>query len=139
MNGGGGGNNGSSGNMSTHGIPLDPINMMIKRMYKEHSKVLKNSAFVPDYFSFHRCITSLMDRFDLREFLGGMQAYHDGQRMAQILGVDTQFTFANDFVDGRNGQVKNILHIFILLIVLDQYLTQCVRVCACDLDIGHYL
>ena len=135
MNGGGGGNNGTSGNMSTHGIPLDPINMMIKRMYKEHSKVLKNSAFVPDYFSFHRCITSLMDRFDLREFLGGMQAYHDRQRMAQILGVDTQFTFANDFVDGRNGQVKNIFHIFILLIVMDQYLTQCVCVCACDLDI----
>ena len=111
MNGGsGGGNNGggsSVGNMSSHGIPLEPINMMIKRMYKEHSKVLKNSAFVPDYFSFHRCITSLMDRFDLREFLGGMQAYHDGQRMAEILGVDTQFKFASDFVDGRNGQVKN--------------------------------
>lgn len=44
-------------------------------------------------------------RYDLREFFGGMEAYHDGQRMAQVLGVETQFVFASNFVDGGKGQV----------------------------------
>ena len=46
-----------------------------------------------------------LSRFDLRWFFGGMQAYHDWQRMAQVLGINTQFSFVSDFVDGRNGQV----------------------------------
>jgi hypothetical protein len=53
---------GGGSNVSHYGIPMEPIHMMIKKIYKENSKTLKNSAFVPDYFSFHQCITSLMDR-----------------------------------------------------------------------------
>lgn len=36
--------------------------MMIRNIYKENSKTLKNSAFMPGYFGFHRCITALMER-----------------------------------------------------------------------------
>lgn len=48
-------------------------------------------------------------RFDLRDFFGGMQAYHNIQRMVDILGVDTPFSFASDFVDGGSGQTDHVM------------------------------
>jgi hypothetical protein len=50
-----------------------------------------------------------MKTFDMRQFFGGMAAYHDSQRMATVLGVKTDFKFVNDFADGKNGQVNNVL------------------------------
>lgn len=96
-------------NISTHGIPMELINAMIKNLYKNNEKVMKNSAFVPSLFGFQRCITSLMRPYDLRDFFGGMVAYHDGQRMASILGIRTPFSFARNFVDGRNGQADPVM------------------------------
>ncbi len=37
-----------------------------------------------------------------------MQAYHDGQRMAEVLGLSTEFSFASNFVDGVSGSVDPI-------------------------------
>lgn len=101
--GGGGPNGGSSVNISSHGIPMDPINVIIKKLYKDNSKTLKICGFVDDLAGFTRCIHSLMSVYDLRGFFGGMAAYHDGQRMAEILGVRSSFKFASNFVDGKDG------------------------------------
>ena len=48
--------------MSAHGIPMEPINIMIRNMYRENLKTMQNSASLPGYFAFHRCITGLMER-----------------------------------------------------------------------------
>lgn len=109
--GGGGGGGGSSSsaqstaNISNHGVPMEPIFTMIRRLYKNNEKSMTNCAFIADLFGFQRCILSLTKVFDMRQFFGGMSAYHDSQRMADILGVDTRFQFASNFVDGKNGQV----------------------------------
>ena len=52
----------SGSNMSAHGIPMEPINIMIRNMYRENLKTMQNSASLPGYFAFHRCITGLMER-----------------------------------------------------------------------------
>ena len=83
---------------------------MVRKIYKENEKVLKNSAFIKDFFGFQRCIMSLCKEYDLRTFFGGMEAYHDGQRMASVLGLDTQFKFASGFVIGGSGKVCEIQH-----------------------------
>lgn len=82
---------------------MDPINIIIKKLFKDNSKVLKICGFVDDLPGFTRCIHSLMSVYDLREFFGGMGAYHDGQRMAEALGVKSNFKFASNFVDGKDG------------------------------------
>ena len=66
--GGGGGGVGGGANMSPHGIPMEPIHMMIRKIWKENAKTLQNCAFVHGYFGFHRCIMSLMDRCVLDEY-----------------------------------------------------------------------
>lgn len=104
---GGGAAAGSGSGISTHGIPMDIINRMVRTIYNNNEKVLKNCAFIADYFGFQRCIMSLTNVYDLREFFGGMAAYHDGQRMASVLGINTPFRFASDFVSGCNGQVSS--------------------------------
>ena len=102
--GGGGGSGANLGNMSAQGIPLDPINAIVRKIYEDNSKVLKICGFVDDFYGFQRCIQSLgKDPFDLRDFFGGMSAYHDGQQMAAILGVRSEFKFASDFVIGKDG------------------------------------
>jgi hypothetical protein len=88
-----------------HGVPMEPINILIRRLYKNNEKALVNCAFVVDLFGFQRCVLALMKKYDLRSFFGGMTAYHDSQRMANVLGVRTEFQFMKDFSDGRSGQV----------------------------------
>lgn len=58
---GGNSSSGNSSSMSIHGIPMEPINMMIKRIYKENASTLQNCAFVHGHFGFHKCIMALMD------------------------------------------------------------------------------
>jgi hypothetical protein len=93
---------------SPHGVPMEPIYQIIKVLYKNNEKTLKSCAFISDFFGFQRCVLALMKPFDLREFFGGMEAYHDGQRMASVLGVDAPFRFASNFVDGVNDQVMRV-------------------------------
>ncbi len=104
--GGGGAGGASASNVSNHGIPMDPICTMIRKLYRNNEKALTNCAFIVDLFGFQRCILSLTKVYDLRQFFGGMSAYHNSQLMADLLGVKTRFQFANDFVDGKNGQVR---------------------------------
>jgi hypothetical protein len=101
----GGPGSGGIGNISMHGVPMEPILIMIRKLFKNNEKALVNCAFLVDLFGFQRCILSLMKTFDMRQFFGGMAAYHDSQRMATVLGVKTDFKFVNDFADGKNGQV----------------------------------
>ena len=54
----------SSSSISAHGIPMEPINMITRRIYKENASTLQNCAFVQGYFGFHRCIMALMDRYE---------------------------------------------------------------------------
>jgi hypothetical protein len=103
--GGGSGTGSGSASISMHGVPMEPINILIRRLYKNNEKALVNCAFVVDLFGFQRCVLALMKKYDLRSFFGGMTAYHDSQRMANVLGVKTEFQFMKDFSDGRSGQV----------------------------------
>jgi hypothetical protein len=103
--GGGSGTGSGSASISMHGVPMEPINILIRRLYKNNEKALVNCAFVVDLFGFQRCVLALMKKYDLRGFFGGMTAYHDSQRMANVLGVRTEFQFMKDFSDGRSGQV----------------------------------
>ena len=96
---------GNTANVSNHCVPMDPICTMIRKLYRNNEKTLTNCAFIVDLFGFQRCILSLTKVYDLRQFFGGMSAYHDSQLMADLLGVKTRFQFVNDFVDGKNGQV----------------------------------
>lgn len=109
-NGGNGGNNASqsTGNVSIHGIPLEPTYRTIHKMYKNEETVLKSCAFLVDLLGFQRCIMSLMKAFDLRGFFGGMSAYHDCQRMADLLGVQCDARFTSNFVDGKDGKADPV-------------------------------
>lgn len=71
--------------------------------------MLEDCAFVKDFFGFQQCIISLTGKFDLREFLGGMTAYHSCRRMAEVLGVQSRFQFADDFVDGKGGTTDPVM------------------------------
>lgn len=117
-NGGGGGGHqqqqqsssaGGGPSVSPHGVFMDPIYSIIRKTYKYNEKVLTSSAFVKDAFGFQRCVTSLCKPYDMRAFFGGMSAYHDMERMAKVLGVRTPFSFASDFVDGKDGQADPVM------------------------------
>lgn len=42
----------SSAAVSAHGIPMEPINMIVKRIYKENANIANSCAFVKDYLGF---------------------------------------------------------------------------------------
>lgn len=119
--GGGGGGNGSGGGgggasndsagagVSVHGVPMEPTYRTIHKLYKANQEVLESCAFLPDQLGFQRCIMSLTKPYDMRGFFGGMSAYHNSQRMAEVLGVTCSVEFANDFVDGRNGKADPVM------------------------------
>jgi hypothetical protein len=102
----GGSGAGGTANISTHGVPMELISILIRRLYENNEKARINCAFVVDLFGFQRCILSLIKRFDLRSFFRGISAYHDSERMARVLGVRTELQFVSYFADCQNGQVE---------------------------------
>jgi hypothetical protein len=107
-NGGGNAGPGSTGNQSMHGVPMEPINILVKQLYNRNRKVLDSCGFLRDLLGFQRCITALVKDYDLRGFFGGMSAYHDSERMARVLGVRTDFKFANNFASDNDSKVMRL-------------------------------
>ena len=107
--GGGSNQQSSANNVSAQGVPLDPMYTMIRRLYRNNEKVLTSSAFLADLFGFQRCITSLMKTYDLRQFFGGMSAYHNSRAMAEALGIEEASMFVTDFVEGMSGKSDPIM------------------------------
>jgi hypothetical protein len=83
---------------------MDSFKSLVNKVYKQNEKNLYENAFVVDSFGFTRCVSSLMKEFDMRKFFGGMSAYHDGQCMAELLGVRSKLKFSSNFVDGKDGK-----------------------------------